>query len=140
MKKKNAGLALLILGIAFLIAIFIFNWNSINSYTKFNSDSLHYIKGRVISITSESIEQDSSDPSLYLGEQEIVVELLEGDMKGQQINIDNYLSQVHNIRVSNNQRIIVCADTPENAEPYYRYLIMTGHFRFLCLLHFLLLP
>lgn len=119
MKKKNAGLALLILGIAFLIAIFTFNWNSINSYTKFNSDSLHYIKGRVISITSESIEQDSSDPSLYLGEQEIVVELLEGDMKGQQINIDNYLSQVHNIRVSNNQRIIVCADTPENAEPYY---------------------
>ena len=119
MKKKNAGLVLLILGVAFLIAIFTFNWNSINSYTKFNSDSLHYIKGRVISITSESIEQDSSDSSLYLGEQEIVVELLEGDMKGQQINIDNYLSQVHNIRVSNNQRIIVCADTPENAEPYY---------------------
>ncbi len=119
MKKRSASMALLIFGIAFLIAIFTFNWNSINNYTKFNSDSLHYIKGRVISITSESLEQDSSDPSLYLGEQEIVVELLEGDMKGQQVNIDNYLSQVHNIRVSNNQRVIVCADTPENAAPYY---------------------
>lgn len=119
MKKKSAGLALLILGLVFLTAILMFDWNSINSYTKFNSESLHYIKGRVVSITSESLEQDSSDPSLYLGEQEIVVELSEGDMKGQKVNIDNYLSQVHNIRVSNNQRVIVCADTPENAEPYY---------------------
>ncbi len=119
MRKKSAGLALVILGIAFLVAILTFDWNSINSYTKFNSESLHYIKGRVVSITSESLEQDSSDPSLYLGEQEIIVELLEGDMKGQKVNIDNYLSQVHNIRVSNNQRIIVCADTPENAKPYY---------------------
>lgn len=109
----------MILGIAFLIVILTFDWNSINSYTKFNSESLHYIKGRVVSITGESLEQDSSDPSLYLGEQEIIVELLEGDMKGQKVNIDNYLSQVHNIRVSNNQRIIVCADTPENAKPYY---------------------
>jgi uncharacterized membrane protein len=119
MKKRAAGIAAVVLGVAFLAAVILFDWDSINSYTKFNSESLHYVKGRVVSITSERLEQDSGDPSLYLGEQEIVVELLEGDQKGEQIEIDNYLSQVHNIRVSVNQRVIVCADTPENASPYY---------------------
>ncbi len=119
MRKKAAGIAALILGAAFLAAVILFDWNSINSYVKFNSDSLHYVKGRVISITSERLELDSADPSLYLGEQEVVVELLEGEQKGEQVEIDNYLTQVHNIRVSTNQRVIVCADTPENATPYY---------------------
>ena len=102
-----------------MIAILAFDWNSINSYTKYNSESLHYVSGRVVSITSENLEQGSADPTLYLGEQEIVVELLEGDMQGQQVEIDNYLTQVHNIRVSNNQKVIVCADTPDGAEAYY---------------------
>lgn len=119
MKKKAPGIAALILGAAFLAAVILFDWNSINSYVKFNSDSLHYVKGRVVSITSERLELDSADASLYLGEQEVVVELLEGDQKGEQVEIDNYLTQIHNIRVSANQRVIVCADTPENAAPYY---------------------
>lgn len=119
MRKKAAGIAALILGAAFLAAVILFDWNSINSYVKFNSDSLHYVKGRVISVTSERLELDSADSSLYLGEQEVVVELLEGDRKGEQVEIDNYLTQIHNIRVSANQRVIVCADTPENAAPYY---------------------
>ncbi len=119
MKRKSVELATLIFGIAFLAAIFLFDWNKINSYTMYNSESLHYVKGRVVQITSEVLEQDSVDSSLYLGEQKIIVELLEGDQKGQQISIDNYLSKVHNIRVINNQRVIICADTPENAEPYY---------------------
>ena len=119
MKKKIAAGVALVLGIAFVAAVILFDWNSINSYSKFNSETLHYVKGKVTSVTSERLEQDAADPSLYLGEQEVVVEILEGDKKGEQVEIDNYLTQVHNIRVSNNQRVIVCADTPENATPYY---------------------
>ncbi len=119
MRKKVVGFSALILGIAFLAAILLFDWNSINSYSKYNSESLQYVKGRVVSITSENLELDSSDPSVYLGEQEVIVELLEGDKKGEQVSIDNYLTQIHNIRVSNNQKVIVCADIPENADAYY---------------------
>ncbi len=119
MKRKFVELATIIFGIAFLSAISLFDWNKINSYTMYNSESLHYVKGRVVRITSEVLEQDSVDSSLYLGEQKIIVELLEGNQKGQEITIDNNLSKVHNIRVTNNQRVIICADTPENAEPYY---------------------
>ncbi len=119
MKRKSVEIATILFGIAFLAAISLFDWNQINQYTMYNTQSIHYVKGRVVQITSEVLEQDSVDSSLYLGEQKIVVELLEGDQKGQEIEIDNSLSKVHNIRVTNNQRVIVCADTPENAEPYY---------------------
>lgn len=119
MKRKSVEIATILFGIAFLVAISLFDWNQINQYTMYNTQSIHYVKGRVVQITSEVLEQDSVDSSLYLGEQKIVVELLEGDQKGQEIEIDNSLSKVHNIRVTNNQKVIVCADTPENAEPYY---------------------
>lgn len=119
MKRKSVEIATILFGIAFLAAISLFDWNQINQYTMYNTQSIHYVKGRVVQITSEVLEQDSVDSSLYLGEQKIVVKLLEGDQKEQEIEIDNNLSKVHNIRVTNNQRVIVCADTPENAEPYY---------------------
>jgi uncharacterized membrane protein len=119
MQKKVAELAALVLGMVIILAVLLFDWDSINSYEKYNSDALHYVKARVVSITSERLEQDSADPSLYLGEQELQVEILEGELRGQTVSIHNYLTQVHNIHVSNNQRVIVCADTPEGATPYY---------------------
>lgn len=119
MRMKVIKIATVLFGIAFLLAITLFDWNSVNSYAKYNSDSLHYVRARVVSITSERLEQDSADPSLYLGEQEVVAELLEGSQKGEKVAIDNYLTQVHNIRVSVRQRVIVCQDKPKNATPYY---------------------
>lgn len=119
MRMKVIKIATVLFGIAFLLAITLFDWNRVNSYVKYNSDSLHYVRARVVSITSERLEQDSADPSLYLGEQEVVAELLEGSQKGEKVAIDNYLTQVHNIRVSVRQRVIVCQDKPKNATPYY---------------------
>ncbi len=119
MKKKIAGIAAFLLGIAFLLAVSLFDWNSINSYDKFNSEALHYVKARVINVSSEELVQDEEDSKLYLGQQEVEVEILEGDQKGEKISFTNYLTQVHSIKVSTNQRVIVCADTPENAEAYY---------------------
>ncbi len=118
-KIKAVKMATVLLGIAFLVAVTLFDWDSINTYKKYNSDTLHYVRARVVSITSERLEQDSVDSNLYLGEQEVVVEVLEGSSKGKKISIDNYLTQVHNIRVSNRSRVIVCMDTPKNATPYY---------------------
>ncbi len=119
MQRKVAELAALVLGIVFILAVLLFDWDSINSYEKYNSEALNYVKARVVNITSERLEQDSADSSLYLGEQELQVEILEGELDGQTVSIHNYLSQVHNIRVSNNQRVIVCVDMPEGSTPYY---------------------
>ncbi len=119
MNKKVAAIATVILGIAFLVAVSMFDWNSINFYKKNTTDSLNYVRARVVSITSESVTQDSADPELYLGEQEISVEILEGDQAGETVTFTNYLTAIHSIFVEKNTQVIVCADTPENASPYY---------------------
>lgn len=119
MKKKLAGAAALLLGAAFLAAILLFDWNSLNSYAAWNTEAVHYVRGRVVRVDSERLERDSDDAQLYLGEQEVTVELREGSHKGERVAIDNYLTELHNIRVSAGQWVIVCADTPEGVAPYY---------------------
>lgn len=119
MKQRVFQFAALLLGIAFLAAVCLFDWNSVNSYQAYNTSTLHYVRGRVVSVNSETLELDPTDGNRYLGEQEITVEILEGEWKGRQVEIDNYLTQIHNIHTAKGQRIIVCADTPEGVEPYF---------------------
>lgn len=119
MKQRVFYGAALLLGAAFLLAVCLFDWDSVNSYQAYNTSSLSYVRGRVVSVDSETLELDAADGSRYLGEQELTVELLEGALKGQRVQIDNYLTQIHNIRAAKGQTIIVCADLPEGAEPYF---------------------
>lgn len=118
--RRNAVyIAVFLIGAAFLLAAGSFDWDRINSYTMYNNDSRTFVRGRVVSVDNERLETDPYDHSRYLGEQELTVQILEGDQKGDKVSIDNYLSQTHNIYVKANQKIIVCADMPEGAASYY---------------------
>lgn len=121
LKRTNtvSFIAVLLIGVVLIISAATFNWNSINSYEAYNTSTRKYLRGRVLSVRLERLETDIYDSSRYLGEQEIVVLILEGELKGKEIYIDNYLSHTHNIYVRENQKIIVCADLPEGAEPFY---------------------
>ena len=118
--RRNAVyIAVFLIGAAFLLAAGSFDWDRINSYTMYNNDSRTFVRGRVVSVDNERLETDPYDHSRYLGEQELTVLILDGEQKGDKVSIDNYLSQTHNIYVNANQKIIVCADMPEEAAPYY---------------------
>ncbi|MCD8327143.1 MAG: hypothetical protein LUC90_10825 [Lachnospiraceae bacterium] len=118
-RKHGAALAAVILAAAFLLAVCLFDWSSINSYEAYNTTSTSYIRGLVTDITSETLEKDELDDALWLGKQVLSVRLLEGQNKGNTVLITNYLTKVHSIKVEQGSRIIVCADEPENASPYY---------------------
>lgn len=119
-ERRNAVyIAVFLIGAAFLLAAGSFDWDRINSYTMYNNDSRTFVRGRVVSVDNERLETDPYDHSRYLGEQELTVLILDGEQKGDKVSIDNYLSQTHNIYVNANQKIIVCADMPEEAAPYY---------------------
>ena len=118
-KKILLSAAAVILAAAFLLAAWLFDWNSINSYTAYNTSSTTYVSGKVISIESEDLEKYESDEKLMLGEQVIQVVLLEGSHKDETIELTNYLTKVHNIEVSEGSRVIICVDDPEEAEAYY---------------------
>jgi len=119
MKKHACSLAVFVLAVVFLAAAVLFDWNSVNSYKSLNTSTMHYVRGVVTGIDAEELEKDSSDERLYLGSQDLTVRILEGDQKGEEVVFTNYLTRIHSIFVMEGQRVIVCADTPENAEAYY---------------------
>lgn len=107
----------------FLIFILIFSaffdWDQINSYYSYNTSNLNYVRAKVITVEAENLTKDSIDNSRYLGTQTIVVKILEGEFSGEEVEIQNNLSRTLNVQVKENQYIIVCVDTPENAEAYF---------------------
>lgn len=114
----------------FLVIVFLADWNSINSYTAYNSASLSYVKARVVSIDSQNMEKDDTDSSRYLGTQDIQVEILEGEFEGETVNIKNYLTRTQNVYVKESDLIVVCADHPEQVDAiftvfqYYRVPVL----------------
>lgn len=119
MKKHARLFAVFVLAAVFLAAAALFDWDSVNSYTSLNTSTMHYVRGVVTGVEAENLEKDSADERLFLGSQELTVRILEGELKGEEVAFTNYLTRIHSIYVTEGQRVIVCADTPENAEAYF---------------------
>lgn len=47
------------------------------------------------------------------------MEITGGEQKGEIIEVSNYLTKTHNVYAQNGMKLIINADTPKNAEPYY---------------------
>ncbi|OLO39384.1 YibE/F family protein [Alkalihalophilus pseudofirmus] len=100
--------SLLVLGL-------ILYWFNTGEKVIFNEQSgsayVHFEKAKVIDIISEDITKDDTISGLYLGSQEIEVEVLTGEYKGEIHTIKNYLSTLYNVYVEPGSRIIVSVDT-----------------------------
>ena len=79
------------------------------------TDTIHYERSKVTAVLSEQLEPSGIEPTQQLGQQLLEVTLQSGEI----IELTNYLTDVHNVPVSEGQRVIVCVDAPENVEPYY---------------------
>lgn len=89
------------------------------SYKTFDTDTLHYVRGKVTEITDQNITYSGADGEYITGFQKIKVKILEGNLKGQTVDIDNYITVQHNVVVNKGRSVIVCADTPNNVNPYF---------------------
>lgn len=108
--------ALLAVLVALVVAV---NLTAPERYTMYNSDSISYVKGRVTAVLFERLEEAQGMPGWELGNQEILVKITSGNLKGTEIQLTNNLSTTHNIYVRPGQNVIVKADCPKNVEPYY---------------------
>lgn len=95
-----------------------FQLNGMKEYNRYSSETLNYERGKVVEIINEQLEYDEN-LDIYLGNQELVVELLEDEYKGKQIEITNYLTKTHNVKVKNQTSVIINVDDPQNIEAYY---------------------
>ena len=87
-------------------------------YSRINNSTTDYVCAKVIDITNNNINYDEN-LHIYLGIQEIKVEIQEGKNKGKEVVLKNYLTATHNVKVSIGSKIIVTADEPEGIEAYY---------------------
>lgn len=118
-KKQFAEYVILSAIFALILAMVLGNYKTEYSYSVYESDTRHYIRGMVTEITDQELILSGSDGEYFTGFQKLKVKILEGAQKGETVLIDNYITAQHNVVVNTGRRVIVCADTPENAKPHF---------------------
>lgn len=89
------------------------------TYHRYETANIHYVKARVIDILEQELTLSGAGGEYFTGQQKVIVEILEGEEKGQRCEIDNYVTVQHNVIVKQGSYVIVCADIPNNGEPYF---------------------
>ncbi len=108
--KKFFNIVLLLI----LALIFYYGINVDFGESRLNTESISWIKGKVIEVREESLEEGYE--KLLLGYQKVLVQ--EKDTK-LEYWVDNYISTEHAIVVKEGMNVIIRADRPEGIEPYY---------------------
>lgn len=118
--KENIKNNYIVLGIIILTIFLtmIFHKIGIKEYSRFCTDTLHYEKAIVVEVSSEEVEYNK-ELKLNLGTQDLKVRILEGEEKGKEIQVTNYLTNVHSVYAKEGTKLIINADRPEKTEPYY---------------------
>lgn len=133
---------LLILAAAALL-LFLWIWNNSHpvDYLIYNNQTISYDKGKVIEILNEDLQKENETSGRMLGTQRVLVQMNNGERKGERIEINNILSTSHNIPLSPGDSIIVKVDAPENVEPFYSVYNYdrTGGIILICVIFLLLL-
>lgn len=112
--------------ITWLIGAFIFCTTLLNNtfkddFKKYDNSTLSYEKARVISVIKENLEEEQISNRRYSGIQELEVELLTGELKGEKVEVTNYITQKHNVVAKEGKEIMVCVDRP--SEDFYKVSI-----------------
>lgn len=115
LKENKVVLIIMILTMLFSL---LFNKFYKKEYSRVNNSANYYISAKVTKVKSNTLTYDEK-LKLNLGQQNIEVEFLEGKHKGERVEINNYVTAVHNVVVKEGTKIIVNADESENIEPYY---------------------
>lgn len=116
MEKRTKKLHLVI-ELAVLIAVIFMELCPVkgSGYQRFATDTLHYVRGTVLEVTSETLSGSTLGTGQKLGVQALRIRLSDG----QEVSLTNYLTETHNILLKRGDSAIICADLPENAAPYY---------------------
>lgn len=114
--KENA-IVLIIISLS-LIAVIAINQLGFKSYNRFETDSLHYDRGKVVEVIDEQITYDKK-LKIYLGTQDLKVKMTEGESKGKTIEVTNYITKVHQVIAKNNMSLIINIDSPTSVKPFY---------------------
>lgn len=98
-----------------LLAVFVVWILNPIDFELYNNETISYVRGKVISVNSESLEPCEDLPGRNLGVQNITVRLSDD----RELTFDNILSSTHSIEVDEGTRVVVKCDEPEGITPGY---------------------
>lgn len=102
-----------------VLGVYLINIAFPNDYYIYSSEDYAYDKAKVVEILSENLTASTDYEGYYTGSQEIVVEFISGEYKGEQITLTNSISLTHNILVEVGTKVVVKIDQPEGVAAYY---------------------
>lgn len=117
-KKVRDNIVVITLISLTLIFTLCFQAFGMKEYSRYCTDTLHYERGKVVEVSEQEIEYDEG-LGIYLGKQILQVEMLEGEEKGEVIEVTNYLTNTHSVYAKINTTLIINADRPEVSDSYY---------------------
>ena len=118
-KKRAIERALLFLIVMLGISM-VWNFTNLNfNYERFHTDGITYEKAIVTDVLKEELELYEADDQHMVGYQFLKIKFLKGEEKGKELEIENTISITHNVILNEGDRVIICADRPEEMEPYY---------------------
>ncbi len=88
------------------------------SFAVLETSNISYVSGRVTKVVSEDLS-DSNENSYTTGRQELLVEILEGETKGDIVEITSFITPTYQVILEEGSEVIVRADIPQGLEPYY---------------------
>lgn len=112
--------------IVWFIGVFVLGTIVINSvfkddFKRFNNTTLSYEKAKVVEVIKENLEKEAISDKRYSGIQELRVELVTGELKGERVEVTNYITQNHNVIAQEGKEIMVCVDKP--SEDFFKVTI-----------------
>lgn len=78
------------------------------------NDRSKYVEAKVLSIEDEQLQEDSLIPNLYLGYQQLKVQILAEDLEDEVYYVKNSLSRLYNVHTETNMHIILKLDYKDN--------------------------
>ena len=96
LKKEKTAIAVIILALIVFFAAF---WwlNSDKAIAEQGSEYVEYEKGTVVTVLSDTLEQDPASDNAFRGEQMLTVKVQSGQYKGEELLTYNYAGPLYGV-------------------------------------------
>ena len=120
-QKKLRKTEYLLLFFVFFVTVGMF-WSFFqqeSGFTRYEAENTTYEKATVREILEQELVLSGVNHEYFTGYQKVKVCLTQGAGKDTELVLDNYITLTHNIVAEEGMHVIICADRPDDIEPYY---------------------
>ena len=115
LKKEKTAIAVII--IALIVFFAAFWWlNSDKAASEQGSEYVEYEKGTVVTVLSDTLEQDPASDNAFRGEQMLTVKVQSGQYKGEELLTYNYAGPLYGVPLKEGDKVVVSISTHANGD------------------------